>query len=233
MAGSCVNFAPSLPRAMFRFARLILKTVLLVSVGAVAFLVCCNLYVSHRSHGLIYTQIDALPARQIGLVLGTSPRVVRGQPNLHFESRMDAAAQLYHAGKVRHLLVSGDNRRANYNEPVAMRTALIARGVPPDAITCDFAGLRTLDSVVRAHRIFGATQLTIITQGYHQARALTIARHEGMDAIGFASGEIPRRYSIRTEIREVLARAFTWLDLHVLARQPRHLGKPEPIALAK
>ncbi len=215
-----------MPRPRFRS---FLRLSLLALIGAAAFLLCCNLFVAHRSEGRIYTQLNALPDRHIGLVLGTSPRGADGRPNLHFESRMDAAAQLFHARKVRHLLVSGDNRLITYNEPTAMKAALIQRGVPAGAITCDFAGLRTLDSIVRADRIFGAREITVITQGYHQARALAIAHHHGMDAIGFASGDIPRRHSIRTELREVLARAATIIDLYILHRGPKFLGPAEPI----
>ncbi|ATC63942.1 hypothetical protein CMV30_08240 [Nibricoccus aquaticus] len=221
---------PSLPR----FLRLRPRTVLLSSLAlAVLFVAFANLRILTQNSARLFTRIDDLPTRDIALVLGASPVLSDGRPNLHFASRIAAAAQLYHAGKVRHLLVSGDNGHASYNEPHAMRDALIARGVPSEAITCDYAGFRTLDSVIRAHRIFGAEKLTIVTQRYHNTRALAIARHEGIDAIGFCSADVNLRDSLRTELREVIARAATIVDLHILHRAPKFLGRPEPILASR
>ena len=103
-----------------------------------------------------------VPYNKVGLVLGTSPKMPSGKPNFYFTSRINAAATLYKSGKVSYLLVSGDNGSRNYDEPTAMRDALIAAGVPAKAIYLDYAGFRTLDSVVRAREIFGQTSITII-----------------------------------------------------------------------
>jgi SanA protein len=200
---------------------------------AALFVAFANVRILSQNADRLFTRETDTPARDIALVLGASPKLSDGRTNQHFDSRIDAAAHLYHAGKVRHLLVSGDNGRAGYNEPQAMRHALIARGVPAEAITCDYAGFRTLDSVIRAHRIFGAQQLTIVTQRYHNTRALAIARHEGIDAIGFCSADVNLRDSLRTELREILARAATIVDLHILHRAPRFLGRPEPILASR
>jgi SanA protein len=217
-----------------RFLRLRPRTLLFSAVlfGAL-FVSVSNYLILTQNSGRLFTREADTPVRDIALVLGASPTLSDGRVNLHFASRIDAAASLYHAGKVRHLLVSGDNGHASYNEPHAMRDALIARGVPAEAITCDYAGFRTLDSVIRAHRIFGARQLIIVTQRYHNTRALAIARHEGIDAIGFCSADVNLRDSLRTELREVLARAATMLDLHVLHRSPKFLGHPEPILASR
>jgi len=171
------------------------------------------------------------PCADVALVLGTSPRFRNGAPNLHFEGRMNAAAALFRSGKVRHLLVSGDNRAANYNEPVSMKKALIARGIPADAITCDFAGFRTLDSVVRARQVFCLERCVIVTQRYHNPRALEIARATGLDAHGFCPGDVDFANSFTTEAREILARIAMLLDVYVLNRDPHFLGKTEPIKL--
>lgn len=200
---------------------------------AALFVAFANYLILTQNTGRLFTRETDTPVRHVALVLGASPTLSDGRANPHFESRIDAAAQLYHAGKVRHLLVSGDNSRADYDEPTAMKNALIARSVPASAITCDYAGFRTLDSIVRAHRIFGTQQLTIVTQRYHNTRALAIARHEGIDAVGFCSADVNFRYSIRTELREVLARAATMLDLHILHRSPKFLGRPEPILASR
>ncbi|MGC4072801.1 MAG: ElyC/SanA/YdcF family protein [Nibricoccus sp.] len=127
----------------------------LVLLGAL-FVAFANYWVLTQNSDRLYTREADTPARAVALVLGASPTLANGRTNPHFDSRIDATAQLYHAGKIRHVLVSGDNHRVSYDEPTAMKNALIARGVPATAITCDYAGFRTLDSVVRAHRIFGA-----------------------------------------------------------------------------
>lgn len=181
----------------------------------------------------LHHDIASLPDCAVGLVLGTSASLRDGRANRHFLGRVDAAAALYHAGKVKHLLVSGDNRFSNYNEPAKMRAALIARGVPDSAITSDFAGFRTLDSVVRAKLIFGLNRCIIVTQRYHNTRALEIARATGLDAWGYCATDAGFRDSIQTECREVLARTVTVLDLYLWHRQPHFLGKAEPIQLAR
>ena len=221
---------PKLPR----FLRLRPRTflIILASLGVLFVGVSNYLILTQNTDRLFSREIDT-PVRDVALVLGASSTLSDGRANLHFESRIEAAARLYHAGKVRHLLVTGDHHRADYDEPTAMKKALVARGVPASAITCDYAGFRTLDSVVRAHRIFGVRQLTIVTQRYHNTRALAIAHHEGIDAIGFCSANVNLRDSLRTELREVLARAATILDLHILHRGPKFLGRPEPILASR
>lgn len=190
----------------------------------------CNLWIENHAKSRVYKSVAELPSNHVGLVLGTSSRVKNGRPNLYFRYRMEAAAEAYKAGKVRHLLVSGDNRAANYNEPKEMKKHLVAKGVPEEAITLDYAGLRTLDSVVRAKKIFGQHKLTIITQKAHAERAVFIASHHGIDAVAFAAKDVPIRMSTKTRIREWLARCKAVLDLYLLNKQPRHLGNPEPIA---
>jgi SanA protein len=126
-----------------------------------------------------------LPHRKVALVLGCSPKLRDGSTNYFFIFRMDAGAKLIKNGNVDYLLVSGDNRRRDYDEPTAMKEALIARGVAPDRIVCDYAGLTTLDSVVRAKAIFGQAEITIVSQRFHTERAIYLARAYGVDAIGY------------------------------------------------
>jgi SanA protein len=146
---------------------------------------------------------------------------------------MEAAAKLYQSGKVRHLLVSGDNHVIGYDEPTDMRDALAAAGVPTNAITRDYAGFRTLDSVVRAQSVFGLTNFTIVTEEFHCPRALWIARQHGLNAVAFAAPDLlSKRWTLRVKAREALARVLCGLDLYVLKRQPKFPGPPEPIALA-
>src|SRR5579871_6317361 len=126
-----------------------------------------------------------VPEMDVALVLGAAPIGPEGGPNRYFEYRLDAAAALWKAGKVKYLLVSGDNSTPDYDEPSAMRAGLIKRGVPADAIYRDFAGLRTWDSVVRAQSIFGQKRLIIVSQRFHLSRALFLARETGIEACGF------------------------------------------------
>jgi SanA protein len=190
---------------------------------AIGFVWATNRTVLSSADGKIYTGLDAVPEEPVALVLGTAP-AFNGNINLFFERRMDAAAALYKAGKVRKVLVSGDNHNAGYDEPTAMRDALIKRGLPAQDIALDYAGFRTLDSIVRAKKVFGLDRCAIVTDDFHLPRALYIAQNEGLDAIGFQTAPLPRTVSPWTYVREVAARSRVWLDLHVLNSQPKFLG---------
>jgi SanA protein len=213
-----------------RYFRWLAAVAVLVAILAVALSVWAGHVCKTASAGRIFTQIDAVPANDVGLVLGTSKRLKNGKPNLHFNQRIETAAALYRAGKVRHLLVSGDNHIASYNEPDDMRAALVAAGIPADAITCDYAGFRTLDSIVRAKEIFNASTCTIISEEYHCPRALWIAREHGLDAIAFAAPDVGlKSWSLRADVREQFARDWCAVDLYVLHRGPKFMGPKEPI----
>ena len=170
--------------------------------------------------------MNAIPRRSAALVLGCAGTLSNGRPNLYFRYRIEAAAALYHAGRTDYLIVSGDNRRADYDEPTDMREALIAAGVPGDRIYRDYAGFSTLDSVVRAREIFGQREFIIVSQPFHNKRALYIARGHGIDAIAFNAADVARFGGLRTKAREYLARCKTLLDLRLLGTSPRFLGPP-------
>ena len=189
----------------------------------------CHWMVVRAGCGRLYDSVEDIPARDVGLLLGTSEKCPDGQINWFFKKRIKAAAALYKSGKVRHLLVSGDNRRKDYDEPADMRRALLAAGVPESAMTVDCAGFRTLDSVVRAKEVFGLTQYTIISQRFHDERALLIADHSGIDAIGFCAEEILFKDSARTYVREAFSRVKAVLDLYILHTRPKFLGPREKI----
>ena len=185
------------------------------------------------AQGRLFHSPDSLPSNGVALVLGTSRTIRSGQPNLHFKQRIEAAAALYRAGRVRHLLVSGDNHIKGYDEPTDMRDALVAAGVPVHAITCDYAGFRTLDSVVRAKTVFGLTNFTIVTEEFHCPRAVWIARQHGLEVVAFAAPDVSLAgWSMRVKLREVFARVWCGADLHLLNRSPRFSGPPEPILLS-
>lgn len=201
---------------MSRFRRLVRALALLASALVVAVALCDArvTFEGRRSH-----PSDELPAREVGLVLGTAPRVAGGRKNLHFEGRMDLAARLFAQGKVERLLISGDNGTRGYDEPTAMKDALLARGVPESAMTLDYAGFRTLDSVARAKSAFGIESLTIITDDFHLPRALYLARANGIDAIG-CGADTSRFLRAGLRLREHLARVLAVLDVAV-GREPK------------
>lgn len=202
---------------------------LLTLLSGIAFVLFANLRILNAHKDRLYTDVGQIPARETGLVLGASRVLSDGRLNLHFSSRMDAAAKLYHAGKIKRVIVSGDNGRRTYDEPTMMKEDLITRGVPASAIICDYAGFRTLDSVIRARQVFGLKDCIIITQRYHNTRALEIAGATGLDALGFCAKDVGFRHSVRTELREVASRTVAVLDLYVWHRRPRFSGPPEPL----
>lgn len=190
-----------------------------------ALILVCNRIIIQASAGKVYDTLSEVPANKTGLLLGTSPRLRGGKPNLYFNYRIEAAVALYQAGKINKIIVSGDNRRRNYNEPVEMRKALMAKGIPDSVIVLDYAGIRTLDSVVRAEKVFGQQSFTVISQRFHNERAVYIARQWGIQAIGFNARDVDAYSGFRTNVRELLARVKVFLDL-LTGKQPRHLGEP-------
>lgn len=190
-----------------------------------------NVWVITSTRNAIYDDPQQLSVHDVGVVLGTSPYTHTGNPNALFSNRIKAAAQLYHDGKVRHLLVSGANPGRSYNEPRKMYQALRRHGVPDSAITLDYAGFRTLDSIVRAGKVFELRSFVIISQRFHDYRALFLAQHNGLDAVAYIWPEEDRRQPLRTEAREYLARVKAVLDLFVLHTAPRFLGPKRPIDL--
>lgn len=172
--------------------------------------------------GRCYDSVAGVPERPVGLVLGTSKYARRGKVNRYYSARIEAAAALWKAGKVHKLIVSGDNRQHDYNEPKVMRADLVAAGVPKSAIVCDYAGLRTLDSVARAKRIFGQDKVTIISQQFHNERAIFLAKGWDLDAIAL-NADSPS-LSPRLKARETLARVQAVWD-RAAHTQPRHMGE--------
>ncbi len=172
--------------------------------------------------------IDAVPRQRAAVVMGCVRTLPNGLNNLYFSRRIDAAAELYKAGKVDCLIVSGDNHVKGYDEPSDMKESLAKAGVPADRIVCDYAGFRTLDTVVRAKKVFGLDSFIIVSQPDHVRRAVFTARGFGCDAYGYAAKDVNGRYSIKTTIREQLAKIAAVLDV-ILRRRPKFLGPREPL----
>jgi SanA protein len=192
---------------------------------AVAFVAWTNFAAYLAADGKLHDRVADVPGGSVGLVFGC-PAQSQGGENPFFRARIDAAAGLWKAGKLRYLIVSGDNRDHYYNEPEKMRVALMKCGVPSEKIVCDYAGLRTLDSVVRAKEIFGVTNVVFISQRFQNQRAAYIAQSYGMQFCGFNAPDVGGRSGLKVKAREVLARAKMWLDVKVLNTRPTYLGSP-------
>ena len=205
-----------------------LLTGFMLFVLFVGFIWYANFAATSAGKGILFDDVNDVPVQRAGLVFGCSHKLGT-RDNLYFKYRIQAAAELWHAGKVDFLIVSGDNREKYYNEPVTMRKALVKAGVPYDKIVCDYAGLRTLDSVVRANKIFGLSELTLVSQKFQNERAAYIAKANGITVYGYNARDVEGYAARKTEDREVLARVKMWLDVNITNQQPKHLGNKEPI----
>ncbi len=200
---------------------------LLLLAGVVAY---ANVTAMWASRGRLFTDVADLPEMKVGLVFGTTDRV-NGRENPYFRYRIDAAVRVWKSGKLDTLIVSGDNDSSPiyYNEPEKMKQALMDRGIPGDRIVCDYKGLRTLDSVVRAKEIYGTNAILLISQRFQNERAIYLAKAHGIEAYGFNAQDVETQGGLKTRIREVGARVKMWLDVNFLNTRPRHLGKKETL----
>lgn len=198
----------------------------------IAFLVLAPLtflwswWVGHEMAPYIYDDAAEMPQRHAGLLLGTSRYSTNGDINLYYRYRLTAAADLLLKEKIKFIILSGDNSTMYYNEPNTMKRDLVKFGVPDSNLIQDFAGFRTLDSVVRSKKVFGQDSVVIISQRWHVERALYIAHARGINAIGFCATDVNRSYGFKTQVREHFARIKLFVDLYLLNKQPKFLGEP-------
>ena len=189
-----------------------------------------NRSVNKSAEGKIYTDSNTIPAKDVAVVLGTSRWLTNGYENNYFTYRINAAANLYLNGKVKKILVSGDNGTASYNEPFEMFDALVDKGVNPDDIVLDYAGFRTFDSMVRANKVFGLNNFIVVSQDWHCERAIYIGQSQNISMIGFAAKD--PNISTKAQLREYPARVSAFIDCYVVKNQPKYLGeKVEVIAI--
>lgn len=188
---------------------------LLVVIGII---MTCHVLVVNNAKGRTYDNLADIPQREIGLLLGTSPITPQGGHNFYFDNRIKAAADLYHSGKIKKILASGGDysltEKHGCDEPTAMRDSLVAYGVPDTCIIEHWQGWRTINSIEAVRDLYDFDNITIISQKYHNERALYQADHLGITAIGYNAEPSPiRRNRIKNTIREYFARVKLFLDL--------------------
>jgi len=184
-----------------------------------------NYWIINSTKAQLYSDVEKIPATDVALLLGASKKTKRGNDNLFFKYRVEAAAKLYKAGKIKHIIVSGDNHIKEYDEATDMCDALIIEGVPDSCITQDYAGFRTFDSMVRCLKVFKQKNITVISQKFHNQRAVFIGNYYKMNVVAFNAKDVPSQYSFKTKLREYVAKFKAVLDLYLLKKEPKFLGE--------
>ncbi|WP_422081708.1 SanA/YdcF family protein [Ulvibacterium sp.] len=188
----------------------------------------CNFIIDTSAEEKTFSSVDRIPKNRVGLVLGTSKKLVGGQENPYYTFRVQATVRLFKAGKIDYILVSGDNATIYYNEPSTIKRDLVKKGVPQEKIFLDYAGFRTLDSMVRAKVVFGLDSVTVISQKFHNERAIYLAEKKGLAAIGYNARDIAGQQGFKVQLREYFARVKVFLDL-LFNTQPKFYGEPVEI----
>lgn len=202
----------------------VIKISILLFVLTITFMFLANYSIEKNASNKTYSDSKIIDKNKVGLVLGTSKLLRNERVNLYFKYRIKATVELYKNKKIDFILVSGDNGNKNYDEPSDFKNELIKNGIPENKIFLDYAGFRTLDSVIRAKEIFGQNKITIISQEFHNKRAIYLADKNGINAIGFNATDVSGRYGIKVQLREYFARTKVFLDI-LFRIKPKFLGK--------
>jgi SanA protein len=213
-----------------KIRKLIIRFLILGTIVALISIPISNRIIRNSAKNKMYSSSAKIPNNKVGLLLGTSKYLSNGTINQYYQNRIDATISLYKAEKIDYIIVSGDNSRKEYDEPTTIKNDLIAGGIPAGKIFLDYAGFRTLDSVVRCDKIFGQKSITIISQKFHNERALFIAKYKGIKAIGFNAKDVQKHYGFKTQLREKFARVKTMIDL-LFGKDPKFLGEKIEIPL--
>ena len=203
---------------MKRFTKYIICTIIVLFILCITSMLICNQIVVNNAEGKAYSEIDSIKYNKVGLLLGTTPQArITKVKNYFFIYRLDAAEQLYRAGKIEKIMISGDeNSLDGINEPECMRDSLVARGIPARDIILDGKGYRTINSIVNANKVFGLKSFTIISQEFHNERAIYQSEHLGLDVENLQAynAKMPKsRRAYLTTIREYFARVKMFWDL--------------------
>jgi SanA protein len=185
-----------------------------------------SVFTTSKNH--LYNSLKEVPEKKTGLLLGTSRTLKNGMPNQYFYLRIKACVELFEAGKIKQILISGDNGTKAYNEPLDMKEELMRRGVPENKIFLDYAGFDTYDSVIRANRIFGQDEFVVVSQKFHNQRAVYIGRKNGLSVIGYNARDVKKMSGLKTKIREYFACVKAFLDV-TFNVDPYFLREKEPM----
>lgn len=199
--------------------------VLIFVIVPILAVIAADYTIQKSTDAFVYNDVNVIPYHKTGLLLGTAKHVKSGNINHYYQNRITAAAALYKAKKIDFIVISGDNSKDSYNEPEDMKNDLVQRGVPADKIYLDYAGFRTYDSVVRMNKIFGQSSFTVISQEFHNRRAIYLAQQKGLEAVGFNADDVSVAYGFKTQVREKLARVDVFFDL-LNRTEPKFLGDP-------
>lgn len=202
----------------------IFKTTLLFLIICLILIWYCNNGIKQSASGKLFNDTTTISNSKVGLLLGTGKFLKNGYENPYYTYRIRAANDLLKSGKIKYLIISGDNSLKNYNEPEMMKQDMIKLGTDSTKLYLDFAGFRTFDSIIRAKEIFGQDSITVISQAWHNERAIFIAIKEGIVAIGFNAKDVNQKQSLKTQIREKLARVKVYFD-YLFNTKPKFLGE--------
>ncbi|MDE3255798.1 MAG: YdcF family protein [Bacteroidota bacterium] len=200
---------------------LISLTVLILGVIAIIFI--CNKKIVDNAEGKLYSETNTIPFNKVGLLLGTSKFLKSGTENPYYTYRIEATLKLIADSKIKYVIISGDNGTKKYNEPEMMRSDLIKGGIDSAHIILDYAGFRTFDSMVRLKEIFGQSSVTVISQQFHNERAIYTGDKLGITTIGFNAKDVSTTQGLKTQLREKLARVKVFLDF-MFGNQVKFLG---------
>ncbi|MCL7754703.1 ElyC/SanA/YdcF family protein [Polaribacter sp. Z022] len=204
------------------FLKLIKLSILLIVIALVS-IYFSNKLIENNAKTKTFTSIKNIPKNKVGLVLGTSKLLRNGNINFYYKYRLEAAIKLFKSNKIAFIVISGDNSTKSYDEPTDFKNDLIKAGIPANKIFLDYAGFRTLDSVVRIKEIFSQNSVTIISQKFHNERAIYLAEHFNLKAVGFNAKDLSGRYGLKVQLREYLARVKVFVDI-LFNIEPKFLG---------
>lgn len=183
-----------------------------------------NRTIERATNSYVYNDLESIPCNKVGLLLGTSKFLKSGLPNHYFSNRIKATDDLYKSNKIEIVVISGDNSKKDYNEPLDMKNELVKKGISESKIYLDYAGFRTFDSVVRMEKIFGQRSFTVISQDFHNRRAIYLAKRLGLNTIGYNAEDVELYNGFKTKLREKFARVKVFVDL-LIKKKPKFLGE--------
>ena len=200
------------------------KIIGLLLLVPLLFILVSNFIIETGAKGKTFSDINEIPFNRVGLILGTSKKIRGGAPNPYYTYRIQATVALFKSGKIEYVLVSGDNGTIYYNEPTTIQKDLVKEGIPKEKIYLDYAGFRTLDSMVRAKEVFGLDSVTVISQKFHNERAIYLADRRGLVTIGFNARDVSGQQGYKVHFREYLARVKVFIDVF-FNTQPKFYGE--------